>query len=726
MNTTLDPTRLPTQFKLSDARKADYGDHPRLLESFLYNGLTVLYSEPGLGKSMLSGQTEEHLAWGRPFGPWVPERPVNCMVIDLEGDARLAAERSLVSTPWGLIASDHDRDNAADIYYWTEWPGDGFFGRLAVLEERLISAREAGIPIGYVRIDTMRLFLGSKPHGVNAYEWDAQCLRRLNQLAMEQRVVLVMVHHTNKAGEVSGSTGVAGSATVVAQLKRNPDNDDECLLQSVKVRVDAPFRHALVMDDRGKWEFSEAITPTQAELGGAKRTVVNVLTARGPMALQDIKEALPDVGHNTLKTALRRLRETGIATYRRGTWQLTQATLQHHPKCHLCGLSMESYEPGQTTHPNCVPDPWAEETVEKFLGHPMVPGQQPAPDPVPEPVAAPVAAEQDDDGPEDEEDHEHPEAARWPARNELLSSVNASRMKPVPRIAKVERDGLPWSLCSEALDGQFKAKAWSGRAPEGTELVAIFDRNGSFPSAMSSVPVAPNRLKHTGPLGADPLERQPLAGLFRIKWPEWDDSKVPHPLGRIIQTACIDGLVWITGSHMELLDKLARDGRMPVVNVVDSWTGRRNTSLFERFYKWTGTVREQTAGADQETREAAKGAIVRAIRSLHPKRVGSPFWRPDWHKAVMAQASVRHWITADRAVQGGAALLSLGYVDEVAFAVPTDTDVPPKLWVPAPYRVGAGYGQVKHKEIKTGPEAVKVISPVTLAEWQARNNRGQR
>jgi hypothetical protein len=250
--------------------------------------------------------------------------------------------------------------------------------------------------------------------------------------------------------------------------------------------------------------------------------------------------------------------------------------------------------------------------------------------------------------------------------------------------------------------------------------VAVLDRNGSYPSAMSSVPVAPNKLTHTGPLGTDTVARKILAGLFQIAVPAWDESKVPHPLGRAAEVP--DGeLIWITGSHLELLDKLAADGRMPVVDVLDSWTGRRNSSLFERFYKWTKTVREQTAGLDEDTRTAAKRSISTAIRSLHPKQARSPFWRPDWHKAVVAQASVRHWITADRAVQGGAVLLSIGSVDEVAFAVPAD-DVAPRLWVPTPYRIGAGFGQVKHKEITMGQE--KAMSPVTVDQWLRRGHRG--
>lgn len=708
----IDPRNLPSSFTITQARGADLGEHPRLLDGFLYVGAMVLFSEPGLGKSMLTGAVEEHLAFGRPFGPWIPEHAYRCLVLDFEGDMRLASERSLTNTPWGLLPSDHGRPVPADIEYETEFPGDGFFGRLGALEQRLDAAAQQGQPYAYVRIDTMRLFLGSKPHGVNAYEWDAMAIKRLNQLALAYNLALILVHHTNKAGEVSGSTGVAGSASVVAQLKRNPDNDDECLLVSHKVRVDAPFRYPVVMDDRGRWEFTEDITPTQAELGGTKRKLVDLLTSRGPKVMSDIRAALPDLNANTIKAALRRLTADNVVCYRRGQWQLTQATIQEHPKCIVCGTNMNVYLPRQTMHPTCEPDPQEQATIRTWLGTPVVPSPAGPADQEPE---------HDERQEEDEGEDEHPEGQRFPAIREMNASLDQSRMKPLRRVRKEERESKPWSLVTERMDGHFRTKSWTGELPEDTTHVGLFDRNGSYPSALSSVPVAPNKLTHTGPLGTDPLKRgKPamLAGLFQIRVPEWTDPRIPHPLGRTGEVG-VDELCWVVGGHLEFLDQLAAKGIMPVVEVVDSWTGRRNTSLFERYYKWARTVREQTKGQDEATRTEAKQAISKAIRLLHPRNARSPFWRPDWHKSALVEASIRHWTKAYGAVQQGAVLLSIGAVDEVAFAVPTDVE-DPKLWVPPGYRMGAGYGEVKHKELLVAGE--KIMTPVTVEQW---NNRGR-
>lgn len=714
---TIDPRQLPSSFTISQARAADLGEHPRLLDGFLYVGLTVIFSEPGLGKSMLQAAVEEHLAYGRPFGPWMPEHAHRCLVLDFEGDMRLASERSLTNTPWGLLPSDHGRPMPADIEYETEFPGDGFFGRLGALEQRLEMARQQGQPYSYVRVDTLRMFLGAKPHGVNAYEWDAACLQRLNRLALSYNLALVLVHHTNKAGEVSGSTGVAGSAVCVAQLKRNPDNDDECLLVSHKVRVDAPFRYPVVMDDRGRWEFTEDLTPTQAAVSGIKRAVVDLLTSRGPRTMADIKEALPDLKPAALKTALRRLRDEYVVTYRHGAWRFTQERIEEHPNCISCGSAMEVYEAGQRMHPTCQPDEQERATAAKWLGLPTIPA--------PAGPVSETAREHPDEREENEdqeEEDEHPEAQKFPAIRELKAAIDRSRMKPVKVIEKVKRENRPWSLVTEQMDGHFRSRQWSGELPEDCEHVTLFDRNGSYMSACSSVPVAPNILTHTGPL--EVTDRKNRAGIVQILNFEWTRTDIPHPLGRTVEKVAPGEPVWITTSHLEFLDQWAakrdRNGKqiVPVVTVVDSWTGVRNTSLFEPYYKWSKIVREATTGED---RIQAKRAMSRALRLLHPKQARSPFWRPDWHKAILAQAAIRHWIKAYQAVEQGAVLLGIGVVDEVAFAVPAGED--PTLWVPPGYKLGQGYGEVKHKELLVQGEQVQ--SPVTREQW-LNKGRGPR
>jgi len=319
----------------------------------------------------------------------------------------------------------------------------------------------------------------------------------------------------------------------------------------------------------------------------------------------------------------------------------------------------------------------------------------------------------------EEEEHDHPEARKFPAFEEMKRTIEISRMKPLPRVPKEEQGGKPWTLITEVMDGAHQSTQWCGPLPDEGGLVAVLDRNGSFPSACSSVPVAPNKLTHTGPLGVDPHDRKSRAGIFQIVIPEWrDGAKVPHPLGRIGEPG---DLVWISSPHMELLDKLAGGGRVKLSDVLDSWTGNRNCSLFERYSFWARKLREETATAEPEVRAEAKRAISTAIRALWPKQARSPFWRPDWNIAIRAEASVRHWVVADRAVSAGARLMSLGLTDEAAFAMPPGAP-DPSLWVPEPYRRGGSFGDVKHKEIGTR-DGERHMSPVTLEQWQNRGTK---
>ncbi|CAL9673577.1 hypothetical protein [Streptomyces sp. enrichment culture] len=77
----------------------------------------------------------------------------------------------------------------------------------------------------------------------------------------------------------------------------------------------------------------------------------------------------------------------------------------------------------------------------------------------------------------------------------------------------------------------------------GEGVLCLIDRNGSFPSACSAVPLAPNKLLHTGPLDAYDKAK---AGIYLTDIPERTRTDMPHPLGRIIDRPDDDGRVWVT------------------------------------------------------------------------------------------------------------------------------------------------------------------------------------
>ena len=61
--------------------------------------------------------------------------------------------------------------------------------------------------------------------------------------------------------------------------------------------------------------------------------------------------------------------------------------------------------------------------------------------------------------------------------------------------------------------------------------------------------------------------------------------------------------------------------------------------------------------------------------------------------SMVAEASVRHWTVAFKAVQEGHKLIALRNVDAAIFWTPHDTP-------PGTYRIGTGFGEVKAKFIQ--------------------------
>jgi prevent-host-death family protein len=326
-------------------------------------------------------------------------------------------------------------------------------------------------------------------------------------------------------------------------------------------------------------------------------------------------------------------------------------------------------------------------------------------------------AEDREDGlkPGDEEDE--PEGHVFPALKILKDAVGRSKMHPIPVIRAEERDSGPWPLISEDMDGEprwIHPDVTATRVPHirangkrvrrdqldvpdsyGEGVLCLIDRNGSYPSACSAVPLAPNKLLHTGPLEA---YDKAGAGIYLIDIPDWTRSDMPHPLGRIIDRPDGQGRVWVTTSHIKQLAKLVREGHLAAAPAIhDSWTGKANESLFKPFYEATRKARTELVQVGGDPYKAYKTRLSIALRLLWPKRAEqrSPFWRPDWRMSMVAEASVRHWSVAFRAVQQGHQLLALRNVDAAVFWSPDGT-------APDTYRTGTGFGEVKAKFIQPG------------------------
>ncbi|MEV6534932.1 DnaB-like helicase C-terminal domain-containing protein [Streptomyces sp. NPDC051639] len=326
-------------------------------------------------------------------------------------------------------------------------------------------------------------------------------------------------------------------------------------------------------------------------------------------------------------------------------------------------------------------------------------------------------AQDDDDGLVEGDEEEEPEGAVFPALKILKDAVDRSKMHPIRVIGKEDREDGPWPLISEDMAGEPKwvhPDVTSTRVPHirdngkrvrrdkfdvpasfGDGVMCLIDRNGSFPSACSAVPLAPNKLLHTGPLDAFDKGQ---AGIYLIDIPDWKFPGMPHPLGQLIERPDDEGRVWVTTPHIKQLERLHREGHLTNrVTIHDSWTGRANESLFKPFYAAAREARTDLVQVGGDAYAHYKTRVSIALRLLWPKRQEqrSPFWRPDWRMSMVAEASVRHWTVAFKAVQEGHALIALRKVDAAIFWTPDQTP-------PGTYRIGTGFGEVKVKFIQPG------------------------
>ncbi|MGQ4434198.1 hypothetical protein [Streptomyces sp. SAS_260] len=368
--------------------------------------------------------------------------------------------------------------------------------------------------------------------------------------------------------------------------------------------------------------------------------------------------------------------------------------------------SVEGHRLAAALHTYIAPAPATEQTS----------GSAPAPAGAKAVEDADEVRRDDDDGlvPADEQDE--PEGAVFPALRILKASVARSKMHPIPVIRAEDRETGPWPLISEDMDGEpgwvhpdvtstrvaherngkrVRRDQLDAPASFGDGLMCLIDRNGSFPSACSAVPLAPNKLLHTGPL--DVFDKS-QAGIYQITVPAWGYPAMPHPLGRLAERPDAQGRVWVTTPHLKMLERLHREGHLTdPVTIHDSWTGKANESLFKPFYQATKDARTELIQAGGEPYTTYKTRLSIALRLLWPKRPESrsPFWRPDWRMSMAAEAAVRHWTVAFKAVQAGHQLIALRNVDAAIFWVPDET-------APDTYQVGTGFGEVKAKFIQPG------------------------
>jgi hypothetical protein len=705
-----------------------------LIDNLIPLGASVIYADPGAGKSFILQSVIHHLVYGTPLGPWGSEGPGRalCAVYDLEGTWKMVQDRGFSITPYGDAPADGDADRQDN---WCLWMGAvipplereawAVIGRqaqrhIAYLDQMLTDAELAGAPVRLVVIDTLTKFAGPRPRSAaNAYEHESELVDALNRVALAHRCAIVIIHHTNKAGEISGSTGIGGSAIVTARLdvdeQTDADRDAEkprtAVLRSTKVRIGAPFVYAMHQAVDGPWLFVDQ-PPNETLAAGQARRVLAVLN-NGPRTLPELRSRT-GLG-SSLGQVLNRMRKARQIFPRHGKWHVVADDVlirslpgQVDGTCEGCGGPMTRRPDGHggfhPTHPGCD-----------------VPRETSTPDPVQEtPGPAPDAPTPDPAVDDDVVNESEQTPAEKSAFTMLRESIEHSRMKPVGRIRKADRDGAPWSLITERMTGEHRWLSALAADVADDTLIGVLDRNASYPSAMSSVTVAANILTHTGALD----ERGKRAGILLTPLPFWDAERhgIGHPLGRMALGREVGEPIWVPTPHFQTLEKLARMGLIPPPAIHDSWTGRATNGLFSKF---SASYRDARADLMEDPRRAGDLAHLKTMASIamrgfwnkEPDAMRrSPWWRPDWSVSVRGEAATRHWWRGQQCATGDPSaglapttVLRMASVDEVVVVMRG-------LSVPYPYKIGTKFGEVKWKRVKI--DGVEHPSPLPAALWR--------
>lgn len=712
-------TRTEQPAELSDWRwvssvEVRQGDHPPVpapIPGLLEGRVTLLAGAGGAGKTTLTEQIIRHLCSDQPLGRF--DRPENWhrgWCLNLEDVEAMAQDRSLRVAPFGSIWED-EHPNVANVRYLF---GRGF--RPWHLEEELHKAEQDNKVPGIVIIDHLRILIGSQPAGIGPNDWERRNLLRLVDMADRYGTHIVVLTHLNKEGKVSGTTELINSVDTAYVIEPNPEDRSYATLACKKMRMSPEVDYALIKKMNGTWGFTDQVLVSETQAIGAARDIVRVLAHEGRKTLSELcAHPRIDAERRTIQTALTRGRKRGHFRLYRGHWE---ANVQDGDMM-LRPPEQDPQAPPATPVPVPVPGPRSASDGEAAGA---------AADEV---AAAPPAGNTDDDQADAELDGERwwdvdqadAETDVFKGLDVLKRSINdRSTMHPIPVIPKALRGDAPWSLfTTEVMGGEpsWTAEGWTERRyketdadgrrrvrreliwPESaTGTLLLLDRNGSFPSACSSVPLAPNKLIHRGP---QDFYDKDLAGLYLVRTPEWEHPELPHPLGRIVRPVRgqVPEQVWITTPHMAWLNKLADRAMVKRPSIIDSYLGRANTSLFDGFYKECGRVRLELVdkdGGNSKEYKQYKASLSSALRLLWPKERRSPFWRPDWRLSMVAEASVRHWLTAEKAVQAikrsgsSTQLVSMANTDEVAFLTQDGQ-------LPEPYVKGVRFGEVKIKKV---------------------------
>lgn len=273
---------------------------PAVIEGLLPQGLSVLAGRPKMGKSWLDVDMGLSVGTGEKcLGHEVDQGAV--MLASLEDPAmRLQSRVQRLRPDWAKLPE------SIDCYF--NWPRFNQGGDKA-LERWLDRHPKAKLAI----FDTWNFVKPSRVAGRNMYDEDVDALAPVKRIADERSIAILLIFHLKKGkeddvfDEISGSTGITGTADTIMHLARQRGQADAVLTTTSRVM---PESELALQFDSGIWTLMG--DAAEYRHGLEKTLILTAIKEAGrPMSPAELARDL-DEQRDTIKKRMSRMATEGL------------------------------------------------------------------------------------------------------------------------------------------------------------------------------------------------------------------------------------------------------------------------------------------------------------------------------------------------------------------------------------------------------------------------------
>ena len=280
------------------------------------SGTTLLWGEPGIGKSFVAMSMAVSIASGR---PWIGHKVKQGAVVYVAGEGGEEAVGLRLRTAlfeWQIDLDDeYDRIEVAPIHVVT--PGVNLVPGPSELTDLI--GLEPEIRPRLIVIDTLsRCFIGDE----NKQDDMGRFVRSLDLLRHHYESDLLVIHHANRQHEIRGSSVLFGAADVSWHLSKADKGDASLVMKADKLRERAPDASLIrlrsqskpivspwgqVYNELGDIQTTLVIKPTKSDLQSAESVAeigLSILNAGDRLTYTGWHASAAGIGKSQFDTAL--------------------------------------------------------------------------------------------------------------------------------------------------------------------------------------------------------------------------------------------------------------------------------------------------------------------------------------------------------------------------------------------------------------------------------------